>query len=192
MRSQFSHDAERLRQRRQVQQAEGYLSLITLPARWAILKRDTRDRLAQRALDCLAQVSVDPNPPGHVDYLRGRASCAMDQFAEAIEHFERAVSATPTHIKAAVGLARCHKRLGRIGLAVLTLKSVSHSKECRDVIFYNLACYLSLAERPEEALEYLADAIDLNPSYRQMMADDRDFDPIRNHPGFVSLRSLVA
>ncbi len=191
MRSQFTNDAERLRQRRQVLEAEGYLSLIALPAQWATLEPCTRDRLAERALACLAEISEPANPPGHVEYLRGRAYCAMDRHHDAIEHFELAAQATPKHIKAAIGLARCHKRLGRIGLAVLTLRSISHSKECRDIIFYNLACYLSLAEQPDAALQCLADAIGLNPAYRQLMADDSDFDPIRSHPGFVSLQSVV-
>ena len=194
MRSELTYDAERLRQRRQVQEAEGYLALIALPARWAILPVPTRDRLANRALVCLAGVAdrnIGYGPVGHVHYLRGRAYCSMESYSDAIRHLEVAARVAPRHIKATIALARCHKRMGQIDLAILTLKPVRAADECRDVILYNLACYSSLALQPDEAVAYLADAIDLNPAYRQMMSEDEDFDPIRRHPAFVSLSSVV-
>jgi tetratricopeptide (TPR) repeat protein len=194
VRSELTYDAERLRQRRQVQEAEGYLALIALPARWAVLPDPTRDRLATRALICLADVpdrDVGYGPLGHVHYLRGRAYCSMERYADAVRHLEIAARLTPPHIKATIALARCYKRVGRIELAILTLEPVVVADECRDVILYNLACYCSLAQQHVSAVDYLAHAIDLNPAYRQLMAEDDDFEPIRRHPAFVSLSSVV-
>jgi tetratricopeptide (TPR) repeat protein len=194
VRSELTYDAERLRQRRQVQEAEGYLALIALPARWAVLPVDTRDRLASRALDCLTNVShrdVGYGPLGHVHYLRGRAYCSMERYADAIRDLEFAAGLKPPHIKATIALARCHKRLGRIDMAILSLEPLATSDECQDVILYNLACYSSLAEQPDDAVGYLAHAIDLNPAYRRLMTEDHDFDPIRSYPAFVSLLSVV-
>jgi uncharacterized Ntn-hydrolase superfamily protein len=47
------------------------------------------------------------------------------------------------------------------------------------MLFYNLACYESLAGRSEDAVAHLRRAVELDGSYRALAADDRDFDPIR-------------
>jgi hypothetical protein len=52
---------------------------------------------------------------------------------------------------------------------------------------YNLACCESLAGRPTEAIEHLRQAIDQSERLRSLAADDSDFDPIRDEPGFKSL-----
>jgi uncharacterized Ntn-hydrolase superfamily protein len=45
---------------------------------------------------------------------------------------------------------------------------------------YNLACFESLAGAREDALAHLRRAVALDPSYRELAASDRDFDPIRD------------
>ena len=47
------------------------------------------------------------------------------------------------------------------------------------MLLYNLACYESLAGRPDDALAHLRRALELDPSYRTMAAQDPDFEPIR-------------
>jgi uncharacterized Ntn-hydrolase superfamily protein len=44
---------------------------------------------------------------------------------------------------------------------------------------YNLACYESLAGRRDDALAHLRRAIELDASFRDMAAEDADFDPLR-------------
>jgi hypothetical protein len=55
------------------------------------------------------------------------------------------------------------------------------------LLHYNLACYLSLANRKDEAIEYLAKALALDEGYRKLIDGERDFDPIRSDPDFQSL-----
>lgn len=45
---------------------------------------------------------------------------------------------------------------------------------------YNLACFESLAGAREDALAHLRRSVALDPSYRELAASDRDFDPIRD------------
>jgi len=52
---------------------------------------------------------------------------------------------------------------------------------------YNLACAESLAGRTAEALEHLRMAIERSEQFRPMAAEDSDFDPIREEPGFKQL-----
>ena len=57
------------------------------------------------------------------------------------------------------------------------------------VPLYNLACCESLAGRPAEAIEHLRLAIARSERFRELAAEDSDFDPIRDEPAF---RELVA
>ena len=59
------------------------------------------------------------------------------------------------------------------------------------VVHYNLACYYSLAGDKEEALSWLARAIRLDASFRDQVAKESDFDPIRNDPDFQYLIQLA-
>ncbi len=47
------------------------------------------------------------------------------------------------------------------------------------LLLYNLACYESRAGRSDAASRHVRRAVDLDPSYRALAAEDPDFDPIR-------------
>jgi hypothetical protein len=38
---------------------------------------------------------------------------------------------------------------------------------------------------------YLARSFDLDSNYRDLVGSERDFDPIRNHPDFLALTSVI-
>ena len=59
------------------------------------------------------------------------------------------------------------------------------------IIHYNLACYWSLAGNSKLALAYLSRAFELDSSYRDFVAKESDFDPIRSHPDFQALTSVI-
>jgi mannose-6-phosphate isomerase-like protein (cupin superfamily) len=52
---------------------------------------------------------------------------------------------------------------------------------------YNLACCEALAGRKEDAIQHLRQAIERSEQFRPMAAEDSDFDPIREEPGFKEL-----
>jgi hypothetical protein len=54
-------------------------------------------------------------------------------------------------------------------------------------LLYNVACCESLAGRPGDAVEHLAQALEIWDGFREMAREDSDFDPIRGEPGFVGL-----
>jgi hypothetical protein len=54
-------------------------------------------------------------------------------------------------------------------------------------VLYNLACCESLAGRPDDALEHLARACELEPAYREFAREDSDLDPVREDPRFGEL-----
>jgi tetratricopeptide (TPR) repeat protein len=51
-------------------------------------------------------------------------------------------------------------------------------------VLYNLACFESLAGRPDDALAHLAEAIELDPRVREWAQTDEDFEAIREDPRF--------
>jgi hypothetical protein len=58
-------------------------------------------------------------------------------------------------------------------------------------VHYNLACYWSLAGNVKLSVAYLSQAFDLEPEYRDLVLREADFDPIRNHPHFQALTSVI-
>jgi tetratricopeptide (TPR) repeat protein len=51
-------------------------------------------------------------------------------------------------------------------------------------VLYNLACFESLAARPDDALAHLVEAIELDPRMREWAQTDEDFEAIREDPRF--------
>ncbi len=97
----------------------------------------------------------------------------------------------PENILIWLALAWCHKRAGRIDLAIESLEKAILTEPREAILYYNLACYWSLAGNSETALRLLAQSFDIDPSYRDMVADERDFDPIRHLPDFQSLTGVI-
>jgi tetratricopeptide (TPR) repeat protein len=60
------------------------------------------------------------------------------------------------------------------------------------VLHYNLACYWSLARNRTLALRYLSRALEIDSNFRDMIADEADFNPLRHDPEFIMLTSVIA
>lgn len=54
-------------------------------------------------------------------------------------------------------------------------------------ILYDLACYRALAGLGDEAIESLARAIGLDPSLKELVRSDSDFDSVRERPEFAGI-----
>ena len=59
------------------------------------------------------------------------------------------------------------------------------------LVHYNLACYWSLAGNKRQALLFLAQALDLDPNFRDLVSAESDFDLVRNDPAFRALTSVI-
>jgi Flp pilus assembly protein TadD len=164
-----SHD--RVRRQQLVVQAEGYLEL----------------GMARHALDVLARYGDPETLPDHALYLQGESLRALGNFSEAVAVLSRAAQGTPDNIHVWLALGWCHKRVGRIDLAIESLEEALSIEPSDALIHYNLACYWSLANNKRKALSYLSRAFDLKEQYRALVASESDFDPIRSDPGFQAL-----
>lgn len=182
---------KRIRLQQTIRQAEGYLDLVTVfDDRWS-LAADIRDRVAARVIDLLQGVDCSGQKQSHVLYLMGRAQQASQQYEAAIETLSHAADIDPDNIHIWLSLGWCYKRTNRLDLAIEALEEALAVDSSEAIIHYNLACYWALAENVRLAVDYLAQSFDLDPDYRDMVADEADFDAIRNHPEFLTITSVI-
>lgn len=166
---------ERVRRQQIVRQAEGYLEL----------------EMPEHALATLDQFSPEL-APNEAHYLRGEALRMLERYAEAIAPLKRASEEMPSKLYVWLALGWCYKRIGRIDLAIESLEESLEIEPPDAIVYYNLACYWSLAGNKRQALLFLAQAIERDGKYREMVGDEPDFDPIRNDPTFLALTRLIA
>src|SRR5437773_1688815 len=75
--------------------------------------------------------------------------------------------------------------------AIETLERALEAEPEMAIVHYNLACYWSLAGNARHAVSFLAQAFELQPEYREHVLKEHDFDPIRNHPYFQALTTVI-
>ena len=123
--------------------------------------------------------------------LRGEALRALGRLSEAIQAFQSVADRDREHVAAWVGLGWCHKRTGRLDLAIDSLRQALIANPDEPLLHYNLACYLSLSGDVAAAVEHLTRAISREGRYRTLTRGERDFDPIRSDPRFLELTQLA-
>ncbi len=159
----------RIRRLQLIREAEGYLDLLmTFAERWPV-EPATRDRLAERALSVLARLEVEGGHRGHILYLRGQAYRIMERFDEAIAPLNEACDLDPDNVHVHLALGWCQKRRGRLDLAIQALEEALTIDDGQGIVHYNLACYWSLAHHAQNAIEYLSQAFEIDPNYRDLV-----------------------
>ncbi len=156
---------------RRLAEAQGYLEL----------------GLPRCALDVLDHIA----PPTELEYqyclLRGEALREAMEYDEAARALERAAQLQPEEPHVYFSLAWCYKRSGHLPRAIDAMRKVQHIRPRDPLAHYNLACYLSLAGHVPEAIARLGRALALDPSMREQVPAESDFDPIRHHPDFLEM-----
>lgn len=182
---------ERIRRQQILREAEGYIDLVTVLGGQLALEPTARDRIAARALACLEGIEQSPGRRAHVYYLKGQALRTMERYREAITAFEAAAELDGDNIHVWLALGWCHKRNKRLDLAIQSLEEALSVEPNMALLHYNLACYWALAKNVKLAVAYLANAFDIDGDYRDLVADEHDFDAIRNHPEFLALTTVI-
>jgi tetratricopeptide (TPR) repeat protein len=178
-----------IRRQQLLREAEGYLDLLMVFADQWSLHPEPRDRLASRTLQTLTGLDQSSDFGGYAEYLRGQAYRVMERHREAVDHLLKAAEQEPANIHVHLALGWCYKRISRLDLAIQSLEEGLAIDPDQGIIHYNLACYWSLAQNARLAIEYLAQSIDLDPTYRNLVQEEPDFDPIRDDPNFLALMS---
>jgi tetratricopeptide (TPR) repeat protein len=183
-------DYQRLRRKRLLAEAEGYLELVMAFADQWSPPASQRITLAERALDTLAEIPELANQRTQGLFLTGQAYRVMHRYRDALSPLELAAELEPENIRIWLALAWCQKRTGRLDLAIRSLENALAGDPGEAIIHYNLACYWSLAGNPPTAIRYLSQALEISPAYRDLIADETDFDPIRRLRDFQELAAV--
>ncbi|NLF70031.1 MAG: tetratricopeptide repeat protein [Candidatus Anammoximicrobium sp.] len=174
-----------------LREAEGYLELLMAgPSKWD-LPPAVRDPMAHRVLDSLERLDHSDRHSAYALYLQGLAYRAMERYRDAIPPLRDSADQDPEDSHALLALGWCYKRIGNLNLAIEALQEALAVDENQAIVHYNLACYWSLAGNAEVALDHLATALEIDPKYRDLAADENDFNAIRQHPGFRELTSVI-
>jgi Flp pilus assembly protein TadD len=166
---------DRIRRMKIQHQAEGYLEL----------------NLPQQALNVLGRLGGGASRSQAADvrtlYLQGQALRSLERYAEAIVPLEKVAELEPENVQVLLALAWCHKRTGRIDLAITALETALAADGDEPLIRYNLACYHTVAGDKRRALAYLEQALALDPNYRLLVEHEPDFDSLRRDPEFLAV-----
>jgi len=166
---------QRIRRLQILQHAEGYLEL----------------GMARQALEALDRLEGSAALDGNAFYLRGEALRTLEHHAEAVDALLQAADFLPENIHIWLALGWCHKRQGRLDLAIDDLETALTIDPSEAIIHYNLACYWSLAHNKSQALEYLSHAFELDNRFRDLVPQEPDFDPLRKDPDFQALTAVI-
>lgn len=147
--------------------------------------------MAEHALKTLARLGSPSELCVRSLYLRGEALRSLDRYAEALVPLERASRLDSDNLHLWLALGWCHKRTGRLDLAISDLERALEINGADALVHYNLACYWSLVGSKQRALGYLSQALVINPRYRELIDEEPDFDPLRSDPEFQAVTSIV-
>ncbi|HHM12173.1 MAG TPA: tetratricopeptide repeat protein [Planctomycetaceae bacterium] len=187
-----SNSLKRARQQQILREAEGYLELLTVfEDRWP-LPLSQRRPLAERALRLLQKAGYRHGQHARRWFLEGYALRVLEEYEQAIEPLEMAADLAPEDISIWLMLGWCYKRCGRVDQAIAALENALEYEPGEAILYYNLACYWSLAGSVGKTLHFLSRAFQIDPNYRDMVADEPDFDPVRDDPAFVAAMSRSA
>lgn len=181
---------DRVRRKQLIREAEGYLELISLyEDRWQ-LDSHLRIAMADRAIECLGEIT---NPQGykpHILFLKGQAHRLAGRFPEATNLLEQSVRLDGENLHAQLALGWCYKRVARLDLAIGALEQAVQLDPESAISHYNLACYWALAGNVLQTVRYLAIAFELDSSYRDRVQREPDFDRVRESTHFQALLSV--
>jgi len=181
----------RVRRQQLLQEAEGYLELVMVVSEKFSLQPSLRDRLLHRGLQTLESLDRLDSNHSHALHLRGQMLRLMERYEEALAPLRRAAERDSGNIHIYLALGWCYKRAGKLDEAIQALEDAVESDPTEAILHYNLACYWSLKKNVGLALSYLSQALEIDPHYRELVGDETDFDPVRYHPEFIALTSVV-
>lgn len=176
--------------RQQIREAEGYLELGSMfDDQWS-LNSSLKAVMADSALFSLQKIDDPRGHFSHIRYLQGQACRMSRRYADAIAYYVESLDRDPENLHTLLAIAWCYKRSGQLEAAIDAMQQATLYDPDSAIAFYNLACYFALENDIEGCLASLKVAFQLEPGFRVHLADEPDFDPVREHPAFQALASV--
>jgi tetratricopeptide (TPR) repeat protein len=116
--------------------------------------------------------------------LKGEAYRGQERWEDGAAVFEEILERDRKSVHAWVMLGWCHKRTGRLDLALKAMEGLLEVHPDEGIGLYNLACYCSLDGQRERALQLLERALDVAAEFREHALEEEDLDALRGDPEF--------
>jgi tetratricopeptide (TPR) repeat protein len=165
------------RHERYLESARGYLMLEMPRQAIAELKR--------------ARELFPGNPCGDWWLLQAEALRMSQNYDDALDAYRAAGEIGADELTMLMGIAWCYKRTDQLSRAIAAMRRAYRRHPDAAVVLYNLACYYSLAGEKQQALSWLARALRMQSDLARLVADETDFDLLRDDESFQQLVSLV-
>lgn len=124
--------------------------------------------------------------------LRGEALRTRCEYRAAIRAFEAAQHHQPESLDVFMGLAWCYKRTDQLSKSIDAMQQAYQHHRDEPIVLYNLSCYYALAGNKDQALSWLGRALRMQPDLRKLIADETDFDSLRDDSDFQHLLELTS
>ena len=108
-----------------------------------------------------------------------------------ISFLEGLVRRDPAYVEALQILGDDYTQRGRIEEGLRVDQQLSQLEPQNPLVFYNLACSLSLAGKLDEAAQAVESALDLGYRDFKWLARDPDLKALRKHPHYARLREKM-
>ena len=108
-----------------------------------------------------------------------------------ISFLEGLVRRDPAYVEALQILGDDYTQRGRVEEGLRVDRTLSQLEPQNPLVFYNLACSLSLAGKLDEAALAVESALDLGYRDFKWLARDPDLKALRKHPQYVRLREKM-
>ncbi len=110
---------------------------------------------------------------------------------ETVERAKRAIELNPKDARAMLMLAVIFAKMGNAKEALKLAEQGYKANPNSSNIQYNTACVYATIGKIDEALDHLEKAVDLGGRNKRYYENDRDFDPLRDHPRFKALMDRI-
>ena len=131
-------------------------------------------------------LALAPSEP-HALGIKSAILWEQNRFKEAEPFMAQLAELNPHNTGLWINLAYIRRRTQSVEAAAATLQRAFHANPRDALANFNMACYRAVQNRPEEALELLRDALQIDPKLRAMAKSEQDFDSIRALPAFQKL-----
>jgi tetratricopeptide (TPR) repeat protein len=167
---------------------------VTLPPQPVPLDPKDREVLQQllTRLERIEGVSIAtgaemPRPDPWKYLSEGNLHFNLRQYEKAVQTYNKALDLKPDLLEALVHRGYAYDQLGQHERAIQDYHRAFELKSDDPTPRYYIACSYSLMNKPDEALKWLREAIDLDQKCRDEAKTDPDFDNIRDDPRFKEL-----
>jgi tetratricopeptide (TPR) repeat protein len=106
---------------------------------------------------------------------------------EALYKVEQQLALNPDDSRAIYLGAGVLIRMGEKQRAMEWVRRLAATERDEPYLLYGIACLYALTEKVEESIYYLKKAVEAGYAHRQYLEKDSDFDPIREHPGYLNI-----